>query len=281
MRALLPLFLAAFSFAVAAQDVQDAESKGRSKPTDRDLVRAAVLDYVEGIYDAKPERIKKTVAPDLNKVGVVRGPKNEYREKPMSFDALCKLAATYNKSGDRIPKDAPKKIQILGLLPSVATAKLTASWGIDLIQLIKTRGSWRIKHIVWQKHPKPVETAAKDRKAITAAAEAYALAFYNAEPELIDAHVDRKLAKFGSYFGRQMAMSFTALRNLAANLHKDRPAPANSPKLVEILDCNDNTACVKLTAAWGVDFMNLIRTDQGWKIRQVIWQSHPPKRVEK
>ena len=43
----------------------------------------------------------------------------------MSFEELCKLAATYNKSGDRIPKDAPKKIQILGLLPSVATAKLT------------------------------------------------------------------------------------------------------------------------------------------------------------
>ena len=63
--------------------------------------------------------------------------------------------------------------------------------------------------------------------------------------------------------------------------HKDRPAPANSPKIVEILDCNDNTACAKLTGAWGMDFMNLIRTDKGWKIRQVIWQSHPPRTVKK
>lgn len=279
MRALLPtlpLILASLTF---AQGVEDTKSK--SKPSDRDLVTAAVRDYVEGVYDAEPDRIKKSVAPDLNKVGVRHGPKNTFRERPMTYDQLFKLAANYNKDGKRIPKDAPKKIEILGLLPKVATAKLTASWGIDLMQLIKTKDTWQIKHIVWQPHPKPVETTAKDRQAITVAAQAYATAFYTAKPELIDAHVDKKLAKFGNYFGREMAMTFEQLRDLATNLHKNRPAPKDSPKVVEILDCNDNTACVKLTGAWGLDFMNLIRTEKGWKIRQVIWQSHPPKKVEK
>ena len=158
------------------------------------------------------------------------------------------------------PKNAPKNIETLGFLPNIATAEVTASSGIDLMQLIKTKDTWQIKHIVWQPHPKPVETTAKDRQAITVAAQAYATTFYTTKPELIDTHVDKKLA---------------------TNLHKNRPAPKDSPKVVEILDCNDNTACVKLTGTWGFDFMHLICTEKGGKIRQVIWQSHPPKKIEK
>jgi Putative lumazine-binding len=280
---LTPMFAAILGGLMSSSTTAQVDAKPTSRPklSDRDLVTAALRDYVEGIYQAKPERIERSVATDLVKVGITPRKNGEYRERPMTFDQLCKLAATYNKAGDRVPKDAPKRIEILGLLPKVAIGKLTAHWGIDLMQLIKTDGKWRVKHIVWQRHRKTVKTLAADRKAIAKAAENYALAFYTASPQLIDTHVDKKLAKFGAYMGREMAMSFGQLRNLAATLHKDRPAPADSPKTVEILDCNDHTAVVKLTGAWGLDFMSLIRTDAGWKIRQVIWQSHPPRKAKR
>ena len=44
-----------------------------------------------------------------------------------------------------------------------------------------------------------------------------------------------------------------------------------------MLDVLDQTAAVKVTAAWGVDFMLLGKFGGTWKITQILWQSPPPK----
>ena len=43
--------------------------QGYGQHTDRDLVYAAVEDYVDGLYLAQPDRIKKSVHPELTKKG--------------------------------------------------------------------------------------------------------------------------------------------------------------------------------------------------------------------
>ena len=54
---------------------------------DREAVREAVLDYVEGIYNVEPERIERSVAPDLAKVGYWRAKDaTEYEKSPMSYE---------------------------------------------------------------------------------------------------------------------------------------------------------------------------------------------------
>jgi hypothetical protein len=40
------------------------------------------------------------------------------------------------------------------VLDQTATAKITAQWGIDYMQLAKFDGAWKIINIVWQTHPK-------------------------------------------------------------------------------------------------------------------------------
>ena len=52
---------------------------------DREAVREAVLDYVEGIYNVQPERIERSVAPDLAKVGY----------DVMDMTATVKLSASW------------------------------------------------------------------------------------------------------------------------------------------------------------------------------------------
>ncbi|HET9479684.1 MAG TPA: hypothetical protein VFO72_10080, partial [Pyrinomonadaceae bacterium] len=54
-----------FSLAVTAQ--KDADQ-------DREAVRQAVLDYVEGIYNVEPSRIERSVSPNLAKIGFYRPP---------------------------------------------------------------------------------------------------------------------------------------------------------------------------------------------------------------
>ncbi len=49
-----------------------------------------------------------------------------------------------------------------------------------------------------------------------------------------------------------------------------------SYNVVVVLDLLDQTASAKLTASWGIDHMQLGKVDGKWKIRHVMWQSHPP-----
>lgn len=120
---------------------------------DEEGVRQAILDYVEGVYEVAPERIRRSVHPDLHKFGYSRrGPDEDYHRVPMTFDQLVELAATYNVNG-RVPADAPKDIELFEVLDKTASAKLTAHWGVDYFHLAKIDGKWMIVQVLWQRLP--------------------------------------------------------------------------------------------------------------------------------
>ena len=49
-------------------------------------------------------------------------------------------------------------------------------------------------------------------------------------------------------------------------------AAPDAPKLIQILDVQDQTASAKLTAWWGTDYLLLARHDGRWMVRMVLWQ---------
>ena len=129
-----------------------AAEPSAEEAAERREVRKAILDYVEGIYQVKPERIKRSVHPKLWKRGY--GWRNgKYDEIPMTFDELVGLAGKYNKDG-HIKEDAPKQIRIFEVLDKTASAKLTAEWGIDYFHLAKLDGKWMIMNVIWQTSPR-------------------------------------------------------------------------------------------------------------------------------
>lgn len=114
-------------------------------------VRAAVLDYVEGVYLVAPERIARSVHPSLVKQGMVRTPAGPYAgPEPMNFTGLHRMAGSWNKGGRVDAKTAPKEIAIYDVQDATAVAKLTASWGTDYFLLAKLEGKWMIMQILWQ-----------------------------------------------------------------------------------------------------------------------------------
>ena len=122
---------------------------------EKEAVKQAVLDYVEGIYEVDHTRIERSVHPELAKRGFfVKKGETAYTSTPMTFTQLVDLAKTYNKGG-RVPKDAPKEVIIYDVLDQTASAKLIAVWGIDYMHLAKYEGKWMIVNILWQTHPKP------------------------------------------------------------------------------------------------------------------------------
>ena len=87
-----------------------------SQASDREAVIAAALDYVEGIYEVAPERVARSVHPELAKYGFGRRKdETQYRGMAMTYDELVALAGRYNKEG-AIPAD------------EVLTYNLEASW---------------------------------------------------------------------------------------------------------------------------------------------------------
>ena len=123
---------------------------GGSK-ADEKAVRAAILDYVEGVYELEPKRIERSVHPELAKRGYYQRD-GAWVEVPMTFSQLVELAATYNEDG-HIPADAPKKIELFEVLDKTASAKLTANWGVDYFHLAKVDGKWQIMNVLWQSQP--------------------------------------------------------------------------------------------------------------------------------
>ena len=156
---LLSILLAVPSLAVA-----QAGPQGSMPDPDREAVRQAVLDYVEAIYEATPERVERSVSPELAKIGYYR-PQDatDFSVDPMTYEQLLETARSYNSRG-RDLSGAPRLITVFEVLDRVASAKLVATWGIDYMHLVKEDGLWRIRHVVWQSHTE--ETAAAAREAM-------------------------------------------------------------------------------------------------------------------
>lgn len=120
---------------------------------DREAIRNAALDYVEGIYNVQPERIERSVHTTLTKRGFYKKDANTpYVEMPMTYDQLVNLARTWNKEGKR--DTSVKKVDVLDVLDQTAVAKVTASWGVDYMLLGKYDGAWKISQILWQSPPR-------------------------------------------------------------------------------------------------------------------------------
>ncbi len=121
-----------------------------------------------------------------------------------------------------------------------------------------------------------------DRAAVKQAAMDYIESVYNVNPALVERSVHPDLVKRG-FFLRQgeanysaSAMTYAQLVELAKTYNTEGRIPKNAPKEVAVFDVADKTASVKVTAAWGIDYMHLAKYDGKWKIINILWQS-PPK----
>jgi hypothetical protein len=148
MRIALP---AAFALAVTLTAAPIVLSRTQAAE-DREAVRQAGLDYVEGVYNVQPERIERSVHPTLVKRGFYKkDAATPYVEMPMSYDQLVNLARTWNKEGKRDTR--VKNVEVLDMADQTAVVKITASWGIDYMLLGKYDGRWKISQIIWQSPP--------------------------------------------------------------------------------------------------------------------------------
>jgi hypothetical protein len=127
---------------------------GARESAEREAIERAVTDYVEALYQAKPELIERSVHPALEKLGLYRPDDSKEYRLPgvMTFEQLRALAGTWNPNGEQ-GSDLAYAVEVLDALDVTASAKLSAKWGVDYMHLVKSEGRWKIFQIVWQSHP--------------------------------------------------------------------------------------------------------------------------------
>lgn len=125
-------------------------------------------------------------------------------------------------------------------------------------------------------------TTADDKAAVYQAALNYVEGVYEVNPSKIETSVHPNLTKYG--FMRRPTgeyapgqMTYQQLLGVAASWNKDGKRDL-SIKKVEVLDVLDQTAVAKVTAQWGIDYMQLAKYDGQWKIINIVWQTHPVTR---
>jgi hypothetical protein len=122
----------------------------------------------------------------------------------------------------------------------------------------------------------------QNRKDVNDAVLDYVEAIYEVAPERIAQSVSPELSKVGYWYNDgsteygESRMTYDQLYNLAASWNKEGRVPEDSRKDIEIFDVLDQTASVKLTATWGIDYLHLAKVDGKWMIMNIVWQRHPP-----
>ncbi len=118
-------------------------------------VTQAAYNYIDTFYKVDTTLAYKSVHKDLRKVGWwFDKKKNAYSDKSeMSFDRLIGLAKRWNAKGDRTNAESPRDVIVLEISDKIAVVKVTAVWGIDYLNMVKTDEGWKSINIVWQSKP--------------------------------------------------------------------------------------------------------------------------------
>lgn len=124
-----------------------------------------------------------------------------------------------------------------------------------------------------------------DRKAVEAAVLDYVEGFYLVQPDRIERSVSRSLSKVGYVHSkegyREIARTYEQLHTGSKRYNaKGHINLKTASKEIEILDILDQIAVVKLSAEWGVDYLNLAKKEGRWMIVKVIWQTYPEKTLQ-
>lgn len=114
-------------------------------------IKQVALDYIESQHNVKPQQFERAAHPRMVKrtFWTNKETGKEYLRETFT-DAMILLAETYNKDGDRFPKNPKKEVIILDIFDKTASVKLIADEWIDYMHIVKLNGKWQLVNVLWQ-----------------------------------------------------------------------------------------------------------------------------------
>jgi hypothetical protein len=116
------------------------------------MIERACLDYIEGFYEGDTSKLIRSLNPALFKFGYWQDKKTgKYApDGNMTWRQAVDYAKRVFDKKNFAKPGAPKKIEVLDIMNTIAAAKVTAWWGVDYILLAKQNDKWMIDQVLWE-----------------------------------------------------------------------------------------------------------------------------------
>lgn len=122
--------------------------------------------------------------------------------------------------------------------------------------------------------------AQTDTDKVKTAARNYVDAFYNADTSKIHQSIAKDVVKYGYAIPRnktQYERYDGSFQEMISSIIKYGKFLNQTPPLIVVFEVLDQTASVKVTAGWGIDYILLAKQNGNWMITHVLWQTIPSK----
>ena len=118
----------------------------------KDKIERTCLDYIEGFYEGDTTKLIRSLQPALYKFGYWKNKTtgNYEPDGQMTYRQAINYAQKVWEKKNFAKQGVPKKVEVLDIMNSIATAKVTAWWGVDYILLSKQKEQWMIEQVLWE-----------------------------------------------------------------------------------------------------------------------------------
>jgi len=126
-----------------------------SSAQDKEKIEKACLNYIEGFYEGDTAKLITALKPTLYKFGYWKNKTtgNYDPDGQMTYrEALDYAKHVFAKKNFAKP-GATKKVEVLDIMNTIASAKVSAWWGVDYILLAKQGDKWMIEQVLWEGPP--------------------------------------------------------------------------------------------------------------------------------
>ena len=115
-------------------------------------IERVCLDYMEGFYEGDTSKLIGCLNPALFKFGYWQDKKtgNYAPDGNMTWRQAVDYAKRVYEKKNFAKANAPKKVEVLDIMNTIAAAKVTAWWGVDYILLAKQNDKWMIDQVLWE-----------------------------------------------------------------------------------------------------------------------------------
>jgi len=120
--------------------------------TPKEKVEKACLDYIEGFYEGDTSKLIRSLKPSLYKFGYWKNKTTNVYESDGQMtwrEALDYAKKVMEKKSFQKP-GTTKKVEVLDIMNTIASAKVTAWWGVDYVLLSKQGDTWMIEEVLWE-----------------------------------------------------------------------------------------------------------------------------------
>ena len=260
--------------------------EGMHKSDDEQGVIGAAMDYMDGAHEGNPDRIDRSVHPELTKVSV-----RSLGKTGVSFiykAGFTRLRELVRANAVPLSEEGRKniKIKVFAIREGLAAALAKGPMFNDYLQLTKIGEKWMLINVLWtrikdsKKGKEESQDLEADKRAIRKVALDYIEGAYSGSAERMARAIHPELTKVLPYklpkTGTTMLNYSGAILLVEATRAKMMNLPEEKRKIkMKILDNYNEIAMAEILSAMYYDYLQLAKINGKWKIVNVLWKPNP------